>query len=167
MFLIIKLLRNIVKILQEDISPNQVAFGFAFGLFLGLTPGILMKTFFFVLIMFLRVNVGSAFLAGALFAIIGFILDPIADKLGYFVLNLSFLRSLWSSLFNMPIIPFTKFNNTIVMGNIVLSLILFIPAVIGIKKFLPYYRKHWKDKVANFKIVKILTGGKIAALIFD
>ncbi|MDR0485251.1 MAG: TIGR03546 family protein [Elusimicrobiota bacterium] len=167
MFLIVKLLRNIVKILQEDISPNQISLGFALGLFLGLTPGILMKTFFFVLIMILRVNVGSAFLAGAIFAIIGFVLDPLADKLGFFVLNISALKGLWTALYNMPIIPFTKFNNTLVMGNIVLSLILFAPAAFGMKKFIPYYRRRWRDKVANWKIIKILTGGKIAALIFD
>jgi len=167
MFFVIKLLRNIVKILQADISPNQIAYGFAVGLFLGLVPGILFKSAFFVLIMILRVNAGAAFLAGAIFGVVGFFLDPLADMLGYFVLNLDFLKGLWSALYNMPIIPFTKFNNSIVMGNIVLSAILFYPAVFGTKKFLPYYRKRWRDKVASWKIVKLLTAGKISALIFE
>ncbi|MDR3048550.1 MAG: TIGR03546 family protein [Elusimicrobiota bacterium] len=167
MFFVIKILRKIVQILQTDISPDQLAYGFAMGLFLGLVPGILFKSFFFVLVMILRVNVGTAFMGSALFAILGFAIAPLSDSLGYFVLNLDFLASFWTSLYNTPIVPFSKFNNTIVMGNIVLSIILFIPVSIGVKKFIPYYRRRWRDKVAQLKIVKILTAGKISAMIFE
>lgn len=167
MFIIIKLLRNIVKILQTDISPNQIAYGFAFGLFLGLVPGLLMKTLFFIIIMFLRVNVGASSVGGVIFGVLSFALDPLANKIGFLILNSSFLFSFWTYLYNLPIVPFTKFNNTVVMGNIFISIILFIPAVLAAKKFIPYYRTHYRDKVAKWKIMKVLTAGRISALIFE
>jgi uncharacterized protein (TIGR03546 family) len=167
MFFVIKTLRKIVQILQTDISPNQAAYGFAMGLFLGLVPGIMFKTLFFVLVMILRVNTGAAFMGSAIFALLSFVIAPISDIVGSFVLKLDFLTAFWTYLYNLPIVPFSKFNNTIVMGNIALSIILFLPVSFGVKKFIPYYRRRWRDKVAQLKIVKLLMAGKISAMIFE
>lgn len=162
----LKIVQKILKILQTDISPDQVAFGAALGVFLGLVPGILMKCFFFLLIMVLRVNIGSAFITWTIFGILGLLLDPLADKLGYFILNAGFLLKFWTFLFNIPVLPFTKFNNTIVMGNLFLGIVFFVPIVIATKKFLVYYRKNWRDKVAKWKIVRLLTAGNLSLKLF-
>ena len=156
------LLKQVLKILQTDISPNQVAFGAAMGVFLGLVPGFLMKCVIFVFIMFLSVNVGAAFILSGIFALVGLLTDPVSGKIGYMVLNAGFLVPFWTYLYNLPIVAFTKFNNTVVMGNIILSAILFVPVFFSSKKFILYYRKNWREKVAKWRIVKILTAGSIS-----
>ncbi|AKL97519.1 TIGR03546 family protein [Endomicrobium proavitum] len=163
---IVKILKDIFKVLQTDVSPNQVAFGAALGIFLGFVPGVLWKCIFFFLIMILRVNIGAAFVSWTVFGLVGLLLDPIADKIGYFILNLGFLFNLFTSLYNADIVPFTKFNNTVVMGNLALGVILFYPAYFFSKKFILYYRSHWREKIAKWRIVKLLTASSISYTIF-
>jgi len=153
----LKILKKIINLLQSDISPDQIAWGFALGAILGLVPGIFMKSLLFIIIMIFRVNLSSAFLAVALFAIIGLAIDPLLDKIGYVVLvNFDFLNSFYTWLYNLPIVPFTKFNNTVVMGSLITGIILIIPNGIIAKKMLLYYRQNYKDKVANLKIIKFI-----------
>jgi uncharacterized protein (TIGR03546 family) len=156
---IAKLIKEILKILQTDISPNQIAFGAAVGVFLGLVPGIAMKCVFFFLILLLRVNIGSALAACTLFGVLGLALDPAADKIGFFILNADSLVPFWTYLYNAEIIPLTNFNNSLVAGNIVLGIIFFAPVFFASKKFISYYRTHWRDKVIKWRVTKLLTAG--------
>ncbi|MDD3065399.1 MAG: TIGR03546 family protein [Endomicrobiaceae bacterium] len=154
---VLKIFKKIINLLQSDISPDQIAWGFALGAILGLVPGIFMKTLLFIVIMIFRVNLGSAFLAAALFAIIGLAIDPLLDKIGYVVLvNFDFLNSFYTWLYNLPVVPFTKFNNTVVMGSLITGIVLMVPNGIIAKKMLVYYRKNYKEKVANLKIIKFI-----------
>ena len=161
----IKLLKNIVTILQSEISPNQVAWGFALGSIMGMTPFSALHGFaVFVLILMLNVNISSATLAALLFSFIGMLLDPLSDKIGHYLLvsNQS-LTPFWTNLYNTPVIPFTKFNNTIVLGSFALSLLLFLPAFFACRKFIVMYRARWKDKVAKWKIMKLFNLTNIAS----
>lgn len=153
----LKLFKKIIALFQSDISPDQIAWGFALGAILGLVPGVFMKMILFIVIMIFRVNLSSAFLAAALFAIIGLAIDPLLDKIGYvFLVNFGFLNSIYTWLYNLPVVPFTKFNNTIVMGSLITGIVLIIPNGILAKKLLVYYRHNYKDKVANLKIIKFI-----------
>ena len=159
----LKLLKQIVVIFQTDISPNQVAWGFALGAILGLVPNMFMKLVLFIVIMMFRVNVSSAFLAWAVYEILSFALDPLFDVVGFYILNIDSLNAFYTWLYNLPVVPFTKFNNTVVMGSLVVGIILIIPNMIIAKKLLVYYRTHLRDKVSKWKIVKILTATILGA----
>ena len=153
----LKLLKQVIVIFQTDISPNQVAWGFALGAILGLVPNMFMKLVLFIVIMMFRVNVSAAFLAWAVYEILSFALDPLFDSLGYYILNINSLNGFYTYLYNLPVVPFTKFNNTVVMGSLVTGIILIIPNMIIAKKLLVYYRTHLREKVSKWKIVKILS----------
>ena len=153
----LKTLKQIIVIFQTDISPNQVAWGFALGAILGLVPNMFMKLVLFIVIMMFRVNVSAAFLAWAIYEILSFALDPLFDVIGYQILSIGSLNAFYTYLYNLPIVPFTKFNNTVVMGSLVVGIILIIPNMIIAKKLLVYYRTHLREKVSKWKIVKILS----------
>ena len=159
----LKLLKQIIVIFQTDISPNQVAWGFALGAILGLVPNMFMKLVLFIVIMMFRVNVSAAFLAWAVYEILSFALDPLFDIIGYQVLTIGSLNAFYTWLYNLPVVPFTKFNNMVVMGRLVVGIILIIPNMIIAKKLLVYYRTHLRDKVSKWKIVKILTATILGA----
>ena len=153
----LKTLKQIIVIFQTDISPNQVAWGFALGAILGLVPNMFMKLVLFVVIMMFRVNISAAFIGWGIYEILSFALDPLFDILGYHILNINALNSFYTWLYNLPIVPFTKFNNTVVIGSLVVGIILIIPNMLIAKKLLVYYRTHLREKVSKWKIVKILT----------
>jgi uncharacterized protein (TIGR03546 family) len=83
----INLLKSIVSILQSEISPTQVAWGFALGSIMGFTPFSALHSYFvFVLILMLNVNIGAATLGALIFSLVSMLTDPLADKIGYFLL---------------------------------------------------------------------------------
>ncbi|MCK9582160.1 MAG: TIGR03546 family protein [Endomicrobiales bacterium] len=153
----IKLLKSIVNILQSEISPNQIAAGAVIGALIGLTPVSALHIYFlFFLMLILNVNIGSAMLSAMVFKLIGMLIDPISDKIGYYLLvsNTS-LKDFWTNLYNTPIVPFTHFNNTVVLGSFVVGILLALPIFFLSKKLLVIYRIRLKDKVAKWKIMKV------------
>lgn len=151
--------KNFIKMM--NVSPaEQVARGFVLGMFLGLIPFSINSFIISFLLFILTVDSLAGIIAGTLFGLIGFLIDPLAHTIGYQLLvNVSFLKPLWATFYNMPLIPFTRFNNTIVMGNTVIGLFLAIPVYFIIKKAITYFRttkgKEWLDNIAQSKLMKI------------
>jgi uncharacterized protein (TIGR03546 family) len=152
-----KIIKTIIGILHSEVSPTEVAFGAALGAFIGLSPyQTPQNVIFFLLIFLLKVNVGSAILSAGIFAVIAHFFDPVFDKIGYALLvRADSLTPFWTSLYNMPIVPFTKFYNTVVLGSFVSAIVLFVPIFIFSKWFIVYYRNNLQAKVQNWKIWKI------------
>jgi len=162
----LKLLGKLIKALKSAESPGQMAWGFALGAFLGLMPLNTLFTLFFFLVLFLfRVNFASAMLSFVLYGLFAYALDPLFHQLGFFVLvNIAFLKSFWTVLYNVPIAPLTRFNNTIVMGSLIGSFLLFAPNYLFFHWFVVRYRESWNGKIARWKIVQILKGSKLVKL---
>ncbi|MCD4812962.1 TIGR03546 family protein [bacterium] len=162
----LKSISKLAKVLQSDASPWQVAVAAALGVVLGMQPANGPQSLvLFICIFFLNVNIGAAFLSAALFALVGGLLDPVAHKIGYALLSGNeTLTPLWTSFANMPIVPFTRFNNTVVLGSLILGLLLFVPVMLATKYLIVYYRARWRDKVAKSKLVSWLKLTKIATL---
>jgi uncharacterized protein (TIGR03546 family) len=152
----LKFLKKIITILNSDVSPRQIAAGFALGAFLGLPPSNIVNNLaVFFVIMILNVNVAAAMLGAAVFALVSFAADPLADGIGYLLLaRMEFLSPLWVKLYNVPIVPFTRFYNTIMLGSFVVAAVLLAPVTLAVEKFVVYYRANLKEKVANLKIMK-------------
>ena len=125
MGLLLKQLFQFVKLLNSDTGTNQIAAGIAAGFILGMTPALSLQTFLiFICIFVFRIQIGAAFVSAFFFKFIAFLLDPAFDAVGFWFLNLPSLQSIFTQAYNMPIVPFTRFNNTIVMGSGVLSILL-------------------------------------------
>ncbi len=126
---------------------DEICLGFVLGMFVGLIP-FSINSFIITLVLFvMKTDKFTGVLAAALFGIISFMTDPIAHVIGSFVLvKVKFLLPIWTAFYNMPLVPFTRFNNTVVMGNSVLCLVLAIPAYMLIKKSVLAYRSNSKLK---------------------
>jgi uncharacterized protein (TIGR03546 family) len=154
----LKLVINFIKILREGQTPAQVAGGFALGFILGLSPMFTLQgALVWLIILMLDVNLSAATFSLAFFALFAYIFDPLFHRLGYFMLvDINSLKGLWTTLYNAPIAPLTRFNNTLVMGSFISALILFVPVYFGMKKFVIAYRATIGVKVAQWKIYKII-----------
>jgi len=151
----INLLKKLIKALNENASPAQLAGGAVFGTFLGLCPGFgLHKIAVIILVIIINVNISMVIFSSALFGIIGFALDPVFHAIGKQLLLKDSLEKLWASLYNMPVVPFTKFNNTVMLGSLVVCIIIALPVFLFFKQFVIVYRSKIKDKLEKFRIVK-------------
>jgi len=151
----LKLIAKIFRILNAEATPKQIAGGVALGMIIGLTPTFSLHNIvvvFFILV--IRVNITAAILSMFAFDLIGYGMDPLSDWLGYAILTSTSLRPLWIEAYNAAIIPFTRFNNTVVMGSFVISLILLYPifrlAEYGVER----YRSDLAAKFQQWRIVK-------------
>ena len=150
----LKLIRDFIGILREGQTPAQVAGGFALGSILGLSPNLTLQGILvWFVILILDVNLSSALVALTVFSLFAFLLDPVFHWVGYQVLtNIDGLKAFWTMLYNAPIAPLTRFNNTVVMGSFLSALVLFLPVYIGMKKFVVAYRTHIGAKIEKWKV---------------
>lgn len=152
------LVKDAIKILRAGQAPWQVAGGFALGTILGLSPMLTLQGIVvWLIVLVLNVNLSAVLLGVTLCTLIAYLLDPLFHWLGYQILvNLDFLRGFWTSLYNAPFAPLTRFNNTVVMGSLVFALLCFIPVFWGMKRLLLAYREHIGAKVEKWKVYQVL-----------
>lgn len=125
MTLLTKQLVNLIRLLHSDTGQNQIAAGLAFGIFLGFAPFISIQTFVVLFITFIfRVQLGAVFISAFFFKFIAYLMDPVADPIGRSLLENEGLRPLWTWMYNVPLLPMTRFNNSIILGSFVISIIL-------------------------------------------
>jgi uncharacterized protein (TIGR03546 family) len=161
MTLLLKQLYAFFKLLNSDTGTNQLAAGLALGVVIGFSPMLSLQTILvFIIVFFFRIQLGAAFLSGFFFKLVAYILDPVSDSIGRAVLESSGLRPLFVTMYNMPILPFTRFNNSIVMGSGIVGFILAVPAYFMFKKLVVKYRIVVWSRIQNSKIWKKLRGTK-------
>ena len=153
MTIILKQIFGFFKLLNSDTGTNQIASGIACGLILGFAPVFSLQTVLVIfLLFFFRVQIGAATLAAFFFAFPAYIFDPIFHKVGTIILTQPSLTPLFTELYNMPIVPFTKFYNSVVMGAGITSILL-APVVFILSRILVV--KYRATVVERFKKTKL------------
>ena len=141
MLAILKFLPSLAKTLHSEGTPGQIAGGIALGAALGLTPLMnLHNAIVVILLCVINVSFGSGLLGMAIFAPLGFILDPIFDRVGHWILtDVTSLRPFFAWIDAQPVLAYSNLTNTVVLGSLVSWLILFVPifmaARIGVIKY--------------------------------
>jgi uncharacterized protein (TIGR03546 family) len=142
MGLILKQLFAFIKLLNSDTGTTSLAAGMTCGFILGMTPVLsLHSMLIFIFMFFFRVQIGAALVMAFFFKFVAFLLDPIFHAAGSSVLEMSSLEPLFTTLYNMPIIPYTRFNNSIVMGSAVITFVLSPFVFILSRKLILKYRE--------------------------
>lgn len=161
-------LRFIASALSSASSPRQLALGFSMGMVIGIVPKDNLTA---VILLFIlagsKVNLCSASLGTLLFSWLALLTDPLSHLIGRSVLVTPSLQGLWQSVYELPFAPWTSFNNTIVMGSLILGLLLFYP-VYRISK--PQFEKYLPvvaQKLKQYRIVQLLWGTQVGAIVGD
>ena len=163
---IINMLKKLFKALRSDSSPNQLAFGFALGMILGLTPFWNIHNLVLIFIIaIVKVNISSVVFGFAIFRMLSPLFDGLFHNFGQNLLQMNSLQGLWQLLYSNTFFVLVKFNNTLVLGSLVISLILFIPVYFGFPIFAKFYKNTLHAKIEKLKITNMLKGSKIFKLI--
>ena len=150
-----------IRVLSSEAAPIQISFGFALAMIVGLTPLLSLHNVLviFCLLLF-RVNLASFLLAWAFFSGIAYLLDPVFHEVGKSILNYPQLSAFWTDLYNQPLWRISRFNNTIVMGSLAVSLVAFIPVVLISNLLVTHYRSDVLEYVQNSRVFKFLKTSK-------
>ncbi len=149
MTLLLKQLFGLLRLLNSDTGTNQIAAGLACGLILGFAPMLSLQGMLVFLCMFLfRIQIGAALISAVLFALIAWLFDPVSHAIGATILETVSLQPLFTTLYNLPLVPLTRFYNSVVMGAGVLSILLAPLVFFGSKRLIVLYRE---KVVARFK----------------
>ncbi|MGE0172368.1 MAG: TIGR03546 family protein [Oligoflexales bacterium] len=152
MTLILKQIFSLIKLLNSETGTIQIASGIACGMILGFAPFFSLQTLLVWAVVFLfRIQLSAALISAFFFKLCSYLFDPAFDVVGAWVLELQQLRDLFVFLYNLPIVPFTRFNNTIAMGSLVASVALSPLCFWGAKILIEKYRT---AVVARFKNTK-------------
>ena len=162
----LKSLGKFIMALNGNLSKSQIAAGAAWGVLLGLVPmsspfGILIFLFSF----FFTHNHASKILTMAVIKLLSMLILPALDILGWWILNMDSLENLFTAMYNMPFVPFTKFNNTLVMGGLIAGIVLWLPVFFLFMAFIPFYRNKLAPKIRESKIVKKLVKSPLLGFI--
>lgn len=158
MFTLLKLFRSLIKTLHSDGSPSQLSYGIALGAALGITPiANVHNAIVLLLLAVLNVSFAAGMLGWAVFVPIGFMLDPLFDRIGNWLLvDVASLRPLWTAWENTPGLALTNFNNTIVLGSVVFWLVMFIPIYLATRYGVVKYRATLMQRIMSSRYYKLL-----------
>lgn len=158
----IKYVTSFFRAINANAHPGDIAHAVALGLFLAILPkNNLTFTFLFFLSIFIRINKGAFFISFILFGFLTPFMDVLINNIGFWAVQLSFLRPIFIALENIPFVALFKLSNTMVLGGIIWGLILYIPVYILTRIIIAKYRKYMQPAV-NVKGVGLL--GKIPLL---
>lgn len=138
---------RIFTALNSNRNPSELARALSFGFLLAILPaGNLLWLGIFLSVFFLKVNRVAVLFLMVLLRPLQMLTDPIFEPLGYWLLNLPLLRSFWIFLYNVPFVPFTDFNRSLVTGSLAGGLLCFFPLYGAGLGLLKLYRRtpFWK-----------------------
>jgi uncharacterized protein (TIGR03546 family) len=154
---LLKAIGKLIVALNSNMKKSQIASGIAWGVLLGLIPA---GNFFFLVLFlvsfFFSHNHGSKIFGIAIIKLLSPLFVLTIDQFGWWVLHLEALQPLFTDLYNMPFVPFTKFNNTLVMGGLVGGIILWLPVFFLFMLFIPLYRNTIAPKIRQLKFVQAI-----------
>lgn len=148
---------KILKALNSNQRPGEIAAAMSFAFLLALIPGgNLLWIVLFGLTFFLKVNLAVEMGLLIVLKIVAPLADPALHSLGYAILTRPFLREFMTSVQNAPVLPFAKLNNTLVVGGLVLGLLLWVPLFFLFRFLVRRYRDGFLGAIRKTKAYKAL-----------
>jgi len=160
----IRLIAKLLQVLNSESDPGQISLAFCFGLIVGLTPLMSLHNLLVLFAAFLiKVNLSAFILSFVVFSGVAYIIDPLFHQLGLSVLTFQSLEAFWAALYNMTIMRIENFSNTVNMGSLVFSFVVFVPFYIGSNLVIKKYREHILAWVEKTRLMQVIRASKLYA----
>ena len=162
-FHLLRPFRFFAQALSGESTSKQMAMGFALGLAVGLIPkGNLIAIAMMMVLCASRINLGIGLLTVFAVSWAGVFVDPLTHRLGAWLLAHETLVPFWTRFYDMPIAPWTSFNNTVVLGSFVTGLLLIYPVYRLSEPGFAKYSPVIAERLAKFRFVRFLWGAEWA-----
>ena len=153
---------KLFKVLNSESEPGQISMAFCFSMIAGFTPfWSLHNILVLLLVLIIRVNLSTFFLGLVFFTGVAYLLDPLFHRIGLAILTSDPLKGLWTVLYSSAIWRIERFNNSVLMGSLFISLVLLIPVYIFMNTMIRQYRVHILEWVRKSRVMKAFTASKL------
>jgi uncharacterized protein (TIGR03546 family) len=160
--LILKFLQTLIKALNSEGGPGQIAAGMAIGLAFGLTPLMSLHNLVILAIaMLFTVSFPGVMLGWAIAVPLGFMLDPVFHGIGMALLTNDALAPFFTWVVNTPIVSLSRLNNSIVLGSLVFWLLSIAPAYFRFRFLVTRYRKDIYARLEKWRLFQAVKASKL------
>jgi uncharacterized protein (TIGR03546 family) len=157
----LRMIANLLKILNSEADPSQISLALGFALISGLLPFLSPLSLLVLFIVFiLRVNLSAYLLGAAFFSGLAYLLDPLLHRVGLALLTAPPLEGLWTALYNSTLWRIQHFNNSVVMGGLAFGILCFVPLVLLMNALVRRYREHVLAWVKKTRLMQAFTASK-------
>lgn len=161
----VNLVLKILKALNSEVGPWQISFAGAFALIIGFTPLWSPHNLIVLLLVFiLRVHLATFFVFWGVFTGLAYLADAWFHQLGLSLLQNPALVEFWTGLYQSDFWLATRFNHSITLGSLLVTLIAFLPVAIFFRLSVVRYRAHLLPYMQKLKIVQMLKSSKLYQL---
>ncbi|WP_294428125.1 TIGR03546 family protein [uncultured Treponema sp.] len=148
---------SLFKALNANVNPGEIAHAFSCGILLGFMPkNNLLWYIVFVFIFFIRINKPMYLIMVLIASTFAPVMDNLFDNVGYALLTVPSLADFFGMLLEIPFVAFTKFNNSVVIGSLIVGLILYIPMYALGRVLVFLWRKHIAQAIRHTKLAKTI-----------
>jgi uncharacterized protein (TIGR03546 family) len=162
--LLLRPVRQFAQALIGNDSPRQIAWGLVLGMLIGLVPkGNLLVAILGMMLLGLRVNKSAGLVSAGVFTGLGIFLDPLAHKLGSWVLVNQSLRPMHIGLYDSALGPWLGLNNTVVVGQLLIGLYLAYPVYWTVRQFAARVQIPVSRWLHRFRVVRWLRGAELGS----
>lgn len=163
--LILKFIQSLFKALNSDGTPGQVAMGMALGAAFGLTPTMsLHNVVILAVAMLTTVSFPGVMLGWLIATPIGFMLDPLFDRVGMAILMNDAFAPFFTWVINTPIVALSRLNNTIVLGSLVSWFVLLLPLYLVFRFLVARYRADIYARLEKARFFQAIKASKLWAV---
>lgn len=153
---------KVLKALNSDYSPAQISLAVCFGMIVGLTPlGSVHNAIMLLLVLMVRVNLGIFLLSSILFSGSAYLVDPLSESFGFWLLHLAALEGLWTSLYQVSFWRLLEYNNSLVIGSFAVAMLLTPLVFLGTKVLVVQYRDRVMTWVRKSRFSIWVKSGKL------
>ena len=151
--------RRLFRILNSELTPNQIAVGVMFGMFAGLVPLGPNTLGLLALALLARCSFSATLLALAIFQLLAWPLAPVSERLGQAILqNLSAFDPVWRTIVHAPVLAWMELSRYVVFGGYVVGLVLAVPVFLLVRRFVATYRTSFLRFLEERRPIRALRG---------
>ena len=157
-------LRYLAEVLRETATPTLVGLGAALGMVIGLVPKDNLTALILTsLLLGTRFNLAAAAVTAFAFSWVGMLIDPLAHACGHKLLTIDGLQPAYAFFYNLPVVPWTGLNNTVVAGQLVFGCLLFYPVYRASRYAAERHGPRLVSKIQKYPAYQVLFGVEWAA----
>ncbi len=160
--LLLKFLQSLVGALNSDGTPGQVAAGMALGLVFGLTPLMTLHNLMLLAVaMLTTVSFPGVMLGWGIAVPLGFMLDPLFDRIGLALLTSDALTPFFVWVVNTPVVSLSRLNNSITLGSLVFWVLALVPSYFLFRALVQRYRDEVYARLAEMRVFQAIKASKV------
>jgi uncharacterized protein (TIGR03546 family) len=155
------MLAKILKVLNSQVSPWQIGWAIALGLFAGILPFGLLTLLIILIVCLLTINLSTFIVVwGLTKGLMLLLADPLENLTWQYAQNDTLLKL----LANTETLQLLHLHHTLTLGAFVLGAVLVVPVAWLSKVLVMQYRGRVMSSVEKWKLTQMLKASKLFAL---